>query len=364
MTGWLLLLAALLLLANGFFVAVEFAVVASRRTKLEALATEGSVQARFALDASRELSLQLAGAQLGITMASLGLGAVAEPAIAHLLEDAIEVFGSVSPGVLHAISFTLALTIVVFLHMVVGEMVPKNIAIAQPERTVLRLAIPNRLYMAVFRPVTRLLNAVANAGVRALGVEPRDDLASVHTADEIAGMLATSREEGVIEEMAHELLSGALDFGDEPVRAVMVPREQVVTVPSDATVAEAEAVVVETGHSRLPVVGRDLDEVIGFIHAKDLLTVPAAARERPLPLGRIRRMLVVPETQAVDDVLVAMRRARIHLAAVVDADGRTVGVASLEDILEDLVGDIRDESDPGARSVRARRLQPRTRPIG
>jgi CBS domain containing-hemolysin-like protein len=346
MTGLALALAVVLLLANGFFVAVEFALVASRQTKLEPLA-EGSLPARLALSASRELSLQLAGAQLGITMASLGLGAVAEPAVATLLEDAIGFFADLPEGALHAISFTVALGIVVFAHMVIGEMVPKNIAISDPERMMLRLAIPNHLYVTVFRPVIRVLNALANAGVRLFGVEPRDALETTHTADELATMLAASREQGLVEDVAHQLLTGALDFGTRNVGAVTVTRDRVVYVRREATVAEAERLVVESGVSRLPVVGAGIDDVIGFVHAKDLLTVPDEARDRPLPIGRVRRALVVPEHRGVDDVLVAMRRARTHLAVVVDAQGGTVGIASLEDVLEDLVGDIRDETDPG-----------------
>jgi CBS domain containing-hemolysin-like protein len=354
--------AIFLLLANGFFVAVEFAVVASRRTKLEPLAEEGSLRARLALRANHELSLQLAGAQLGITMASLGLGAVAEPALAHLLESAIGVIGDIPDGVLHTISFILALAVVVFAHMVIGEMVPKNIAITDPERMMLRLAIPNHLYVTVFRPVIRLLNAMANGGVRLFGVEPRDTLSTAHTPDELAGMLAASREEGLVEEVAHQLLTGALDFGTRPIGAVMVRRERVVFVRRDETVADAEQVVVASGLSRLPVVGHDIDDVIGFVHAKDLLTVPADRRDRPIPFGRLRRMLVVPDELALDDVLVAMRRARTHVAVVVDDGGRTLGIASLEDVLEALVGDIRDESDPGSPRRRVGRIVPsRTR---
>ncbi len=348
MTVLLLGFAVFLLLANGFFVAVEFALVASRQTKLEPLAEQGSLPARLALRASHELSLQLAGAQLGITMASLGLGAVAEPAVAHLLASAIGAVADVPEGVLRTISFVIALTIVVFAHMVIGEMVPKNIAITDPERMMLRLAIPNHVYVTLLRPVIRMLNALANAGVRLFGVEPRDALTMAHTRDELAGMLAASREEGLVEEVAHQLLTGALDFGTRPISAVTVPRDRVIYVRRDDTVADAEQVVVASGLSRLPVVGRDIDDMIGFVHAKDLLTVPSDRRGRAIPFGRLRRMLVVAQHQALDDVLVAMRRARTHLAVVVDDAGSTLGIASLEDVLEAIVGDIRDESDPGS----------------
>lgn len=345
MSGWALLVAVLLLFANAFFVAVEFALVAARRTRIEPLAAEGRRSARAALAAMRDLNVQLAGSQLGITMASLGLGFVAEPAVAAVLEELIQGLFDPPEALLHTIAFVIALTIVVFLHMVIGEMVPKNIAIAGPERTLLVLALPNRVYVTVFRPLIRFLNLLANAGVRVLGAEPRDELATAHTADEFTAMLARSREEGLIEDFAHELLSGALDFGELAVGNVVVPRRDVVTVPEGVTVAEVEHVVLDTGHSRLPVIGADLDDVRGFIHAKDLLPLSSAAYGHPVPRRLIRRMLRVPGSQNLADVLLSMRVTQVHVAVVLDADGRTAGLVTIEDLLEELVGEILDESD-------------------
>ncbi len=344
MTGWYLAAAVALLLANGLFVAVEFALVASRREKLELLAAEGRRSAQVGLDSTRELSLQLAGAQLGITMASLGLGYVGEPSVAHILESALEPFG-LPEGLLHPLAFAIALTVVVFLHLVIGEMVPKNIAIAVPERTLLLLALPNRVYVAVFGPVIRALNAMANGGVRLFGIQPKGELVSAHTAEELAAMLSASREEGLLEAFEHDLLAGALDFGDRPVSTVMVPRERIVTVSMRHTIADVERIVNEQGHSRLPVLGRGLDDVLGFLHVKDLLELPPDAQHRPVPLRRLRRMLVVEEDRSLEDVLVRMQRVRLHLALVVDGARRTVGMVTLEDVLEALVGEIRDESD-------------------
>jgi CBS domain containing-hemolysin-like protein len=340
-----LLLALVLLVANGFFVAVEFALIASRRTKLEAMAADGSTAARLALGSMRHLNLQLAGAQLGITMASLVLGYVAEPTVAGLVEDAVEWVVDVPQGVLHTIGFVVALTIVAFLHMVIGEMVPKNIAIAAPERTLLALALPNRAYVTVFGPLLRVLNSLANAGVRMFGIEPRDELATAASADELAAMLGASRDEGLIEEVAHQLLTGALDLGGRSIRTVLVPSDHVVWLSRAATAAEAEALVVSSGLTRLLVAGRDTDDVLGFVHAKDLLTIPEAARHRPLPLSRVRRMLVIGEATSLDDALLAMQQARIHVAVVADGSGHTLGIVTLEDVIEALVGDIRDESD-------------------
>lgn len=345
MTGTRLALSLVLLVANGFFVAVEFALIASRRTKLESLAQDGSARARLALGAMRHLNLQLAGAQLGITMASLLLGYVAEPAVAGLIEGGIERFVELPSGVLHTIGFVVALTIVAFLHMVIGEMVPKNIAIAAPERTMMALALPNRAYVTLFGPLLRVLNGFANAGVRLVGVEPQDELATAASAEELAVMLGASRDQGLIEEVAHQLLRGALDLGDRRITTVLVPQKDVVWLPRSATPEEAEALVVSSGHTRLLVAGSGVDDVLGFVHAKDLLMISEAARDRPLPLGRVRRMLVMGEDTSLDDALLAMQQARIHVAVVNDRAGRNLGMVTLEDVIEALVGDIRDESD-------------------
>jgi CBS domain containing-hemolysin-like protein len=340
-----LLLSVVLLGANAFFVAVEFALIASRRTKLEAMAERGSARARLAVGSMRRLNVQLAGAQLGITMASLLLGYVAEPAVSGLIEDGLEQVVRLPSGLLHTIGFLVALILVAFLHMVIGEMVPKNVAIAAPERTLLVLALPNRAYVTVFGPLLRLLNGLSAAGVRLLGIEPRDELATAASADELAVMLGASRDEGLIEEVAHQLLRGALDLGDRRITTVMVPRDEVVWLPRAATPAEAEALVVSSGHTRLLVAGEEVDDVLGFVHAKDLLTMTGAARHRPLPLGRVRRMLVLAASTSLDEALLAMQQARLHVAVVADGEGRTLGIATLEDVIEALVGDIRDESD-------------------
>ena len=349
--GWPLLVAVLLLIANGFFVGAEFALIAARRSKIEQLAEEGDRKAKTALRSVRELSFMLAGAQLGITMASLGLGAIAEPAVAHLLESALHSVAPVSPGLLSTASFVIALTIVVFFHMVIGEMAPKNIAIAKPEATALWIAAPFRLYTNLFRPFIHLLNAMANAGVRLLGVEPKDELDSVHTTDEIGLMIAESARGGQIDKFEHRLLQGAIQFSERDAASVMVPRTDLVAVPLDATHGDIERVIVETGHSRLPVYAEDLDHVVGFFHAKDLLKVGEHERDRPLARRLIRQMLVVPESRPLHPLLLDMRRQRRHFALVVEEHGGTAGVVTLEDLLEELVGEIQDEHDAGEMGI-------------
>jgi CBS domain containing-hemolysin-like protein len=347
-----LVLTLVLFVVNGFFVATEFALVGSRRSRLEELAAAGNRRARAALDASADLTMQLAGAQLGVTMASLGIGAFGEPTVAHLVEHVLEPILPLPHRLIETIGFIVGLGIVVFGHMVIGEVVPKNLALAGPERSLLWMAPVSRAYLRVFRPVVGLLQRMANAGVRRLRVEPRDELTSAHTASELAVMVAESHESGLIEEFAHDLLSGVLDFGDRDVSAVMVPRDDVVAVSRGQTVAEVEQVVVASGHSRLPVVDADVDAVLGFVHAKDLLTLPPEIHDEPLPLRIVRRMLVVTGDRSLEDLLLSMRRARIHFAVVVDDERRTLGVVTLEDLLEELVGDILDETDQSDRSPR------------
>lgn len=342
MIGGLLATLGLLVL-NGLFVALEFALIASRRTKLEPLAEEGGLRARLALRASHELNLELAAAQLGVTVASLGLGYVAEPTVSHLLVSAIAPIGSLPSGAVHGVAFVLALTIVSLLHMVIGEMVPKNLVLADPERSLLWLAIPNRAYTWLFRPVVRSLNAAANAGVRLFGVEPRDEIDTVHNASELGHLVAASRSEGLLGEFEHDLLAGALGMAHRPVTEVMVPWDRVATMPRSATVSEYETALTSSGFTRLPVID-PAGNPLGFLHAKDLLSVTGPALDRPVPLGKLRRMLVLDDTQTLEDALLSMQWARVHLGAVRRGE-HYVGLVALEDILEELVGDIRDESD-------------------
>jgi CBS domain containing-hemolysin-like protein len=344
-TLWYLLAAILLLLLNGFFVGAEFALIAARRSKLEHLAEEGNRRARLALRSVRELSLMLAGAQLGITMASLGLGALAEPAVARLIEGALDSAGGLSPGFIHSLSFAIALTIVVFFHMVIGEMAPKNIAIAEPQRSALWIAPAFRLYTTLFRPFIVLLNLLANAGVRLFRIEPQDELLTAHSAEEIGLMISEAARGGIIDRFEQVLLTGAVRFNRRDAGSVMVPRTEIVAVPLDATPSDVEELVRTEGHSRYPVHAGDLDNIVGFFHAKDLLRIKPDERDRPLPRRFIRRMLVVPESLRLHPLLIDMKRERSHFALVIEEHGGTAGIVTLEDVLEELVGDIRDEHD-------------------
>jgi len=345
MSPWPLVLSVVLLIANGFFVGAEFALTAVRRTKIVQLEATGNRRARVTMKSIRELSLMLAGAQLGITMVSLGLGYLAEPAVAIGIERLLSAVVDIPDTLLHTISFVVALSIVVFFHMVVGEMAPKNIAIAEPERSALAIALPFRAFVNVFRPFIYLMNLAANSTLRLLGVEPVEELNSSHSAREIGAMIAESAREGMLETFEHKLLSGAIVFGDLDAAAVMVPRTELDAIPSTATPKEIEELVLETGHSRFPVYGESLDQILGFFHSKDLLRIPVEGRTKPLPPRFFRQMLIVPESRRLHPLLLDMRRQHLHFALVIDEHGGTAGVVTIEDLVEELVGEIRDEHD-------------------
>lgn len=344
--GGAVLLAVLLLLGNAFFVGGEFALIAARRTQIEPRAAAGSGAARVTLKAMEHVSLMMAGAQLGITVCSLLLGAVGEPAVAHLLEGPLDALG-VEGAALHAVSFVVAMTVVVALHMVLGEMVPKNVAIAGPERAALLFGPPLYGVVVVLRPVIAALNWSANVVLRALRVDPKDEVTSAFTHDEVAGLIAESRREGLLEESEHALLRGALQMSVEPVRAVTVPLASLETLPADATPADAEAACVRTGFSRFPVEGPD-GALVGYVHLKDLLMVPEDAVGRPVPRHRVRPLARIQADTPLDDALTAMQARGAHVALVLDGED-VVGAAMLEDVVERLVGEVVDATQTSAR---------------
>jgi len=341
-----LLLTVLLLAGNAFFVGAEFALIAARRTQIEPRAAAGSRAARVTLKAMEHVSLMMAGAQLGITVCSLLLGALAEPAVAHLLEVPLAAVG-IEGAALHAIAFVLAMTVVVFLHMVLGEMVPKNIAIAGPERSALLFGPPLYGIVVVLKPVIHLLNWAANVVLRALRVEPKDEVASAFTHDEVAAFIAESRQEGLLEESEHALMHGALRIGVEPVRAVTVPLDRLEVLPADATPQDAEAACVRTGFSRFPVAGPG-GTLAGYVHLKDLLMVPDDDAARPIPRRRVRPLARIQADTPLDDALTAMQARGTHVALVLDGDD-VVGAAMLEDVVERVIGEVVDATQTTAR---------------
>lgn len=344
-TSTALLLSLLLILINGFFVGVELAFVASRSTKLEAMAEEGVRGARIAFDSVENITRQLFAAQLGITVASLILGLIAEQAVAHILESALESVIEIPDGVLHVIGSVSALALVVFIHTVFGEMVPKNIAIAYPETSARILAPIHAVVVKLARPIIWVLLMLSQPLMRLAGVDREAGLNNATTPVELLRLIDASREGGLVEEQEHALLTGALDFGDTRVRTVMIERADIASIPASSTVSDFEALVFRTGHSRIPVMAKDGSDFRGFVHAKDLIRLPDEAQNDPIPLELIRRMPKVTIEQTVEDLLFVMQRSRRHMALVVTNAGVVVGMATLEDVLEELVGEIYDESD-------------------
>ncbi len=337
--GLAILLGVLLLAGNAFFVGAEFAIISARRSSIEPLAEAGSRRARVVLGAMENVSLMLACAQLGITICSTSLGAVAEPAIAHGLEVPLATLG-LPEAAAHPVAFVLALALVVYLHVVLGEMVPKNLAVAGPDRAVLWFGPPLVWVARVLRPVVMALNRMANQILRQLGVEPKDEIASAFTAEEVQSIVERSRDEGLLDD-AQGLVAGALEFSDRTAGEVMVATADLTAVPLGASAAEVERLVARTGFSRY-VVHDSEGEPIGYLHLKDVLYAGAGDRDDPIPAWRVRALAEVHPDDEVEEALAAMQRTGAHLARVTGTAGEVLGVVFLEDILEELVGEVRD----------------------
>lgn len=333
-----------LLIANGFFVAAEIALLAARRARVEELAEAGDPRAIRALKALQEISITFSGAQLGITMASLGLGAVAEPAVAALFADLLAGL-PLGDTARTGIAFGLALSVVVFLHMVIGEMAPKNLALARAEEVSLRVSRVFRWYVIALRPLIVALNATANALIRLVGVEPVDELGLVHTPDELLLALRESRRHGQLTSQDARVLTAALRLREIDAEAAMTPRVDLVMLPDTATAEEVLAAAAETGYTRFPVFHEDIDDVVGLVHVKDVLIRDPAELDDVTAAELLRPITAVPESRDLEHLLRDMRTDRTHAFLVVDEFGGTAGLTALEDVLEELVGEIADEFD-------------------
>ncbi|MFF3291353.1 hemolysin family protein [Streptomyces sp. NPDC003023] len=324
----------LTLVLNAFFVGAEFALISVRRSQVEPEAQAGNRRARSVMWGLKHVSALMAAAQLGITLCTLVLGIVAEPAIAHLLEPAFDAVG-VPHGLVHPISFVIALSVATYLHMLLGEMVPKNIALAEPLRSALWLGPPLVALARALRPVIFMINAFANGLLKLLRVETRDEVSATFSDDELATLVQDSGEAGLLDDRSAERLRDALELGRRPVRDVVMPIERVVYAQAGTTPEQLERLSAESGFSRFPVVdaGR---RILGYLHVKDALD--AAPRDTAFPVSAMRPIARVRATTPLDDVLTAMRRSRTHLAAVLDEDGRPEGLVTMEDILRELVG--------------------------
>ena len=350
MTAVLLLGVVALIALNAFFVAAEFALVRARRGRLEQLAREQASGAREALDELDDISEYLASAQLGITLASIGIGFLGEPAIASIFEP---LFGGISHGTSVAISIAIAYLITTALHITLGEQVPKILAITRAERTARRVSRPLRVFSLTFRPFIRLLDAASNAILRLFGVRAADVRDQGGTSEDLKLLIVESAEGGRLDRGEAGMLSGVFHLHEQEARQVMTPIPAVVSVDVTASAETALRLCVSSGHSRLVVTeDGNPDRIRGFVHANSLADLllrrgPGASIEEA-----VRDATIIPETKPLDDLLADLQRSRTSLAVVVDEYGRTAGIVSVEDIVEEVVREIDDETDPAGGAVR------------
>jgi CBS domain containing-hemolysin-like protein len=342
-----LFLVFFLVLSNGFFVASEFALVGVRRSRIASLAAGGDKGAQRLLGLVDNLNAYISATQLGITLSSLALGWIGEPAIAHLLE--IPLNGLVSETVLHTISFTIAFGIITFLHIVLGELAPKTLALERAEKTALAIALPMLIFYKIFYYPIRLLDWAGTKTVRLFGLHPSGSHASIYTEDELRQLVNISEESGHLEKEEQQLIHRVFDFSDADVRDAMVPRVSVDAIALTATLDEAKSAFRELGYSRLPVYKDSLDNIVGVLFRRDLepfLESPKGFELEPL----LHTPLYIPETAKLGPVLRQMQSDNTHLGIVVDEHGGMEGIITLEDLLEEIVGEINDEFDEEVRS--------------
>lgn len=352
----------LLVLANGFFVATEFSLVSVRRTRIQQLVSEGDRRAAGVLDRLNHLDTYIAATQLGITISSLALGWIGEPAVAILMHPVIEMLPfEIGSRTTHAISFIFAFSLVTALHIVVGELAPKSLALQRPDQTSLVVAGPIHTFFVIFRPFIFSLNWIGNQVVKLAGIQPASGHELVQSAEELMLSIDASREAGLVNQTAHDIVGRAFIFTDMQARHVMVPRTEVTALPLDATLEDVINITAESAFTRLPVYDGDTDNIVGIIKTKRLLPLflqklrerqeavdSGKAAEADIPFDVRDYMFeptVVPETLAATEVLTLMRERHVQIAVVIDEYGGTAGIVTLKDIVTQLVGRVQDEED-------------------
>ena len=336
---WGIFWLVILLFVNAFFVAAEFSIISARRSQIEPRADKGSRAAKTALWAMEHATLMLATTQLGITVCSLLILNVSEPAIHHLISKPLDLLGW-TIAVVSTISFIVTLVIVSFLHVIVGEMVPKNLSFAMPERAVLLLAPPLVFFATIFRPIIVALNATANGIVRLFRIQPKSEANTAFTVDEVANIVAQSTREGLLNDSSGTV-SAAFEFSTKKAEDVAVGIRNLVTLPEDATPADVERAVAQRGFSRYILVN-DAGDPTGYLHLKDVIDLDADEYNEPVPPKRIRQLISIYRTVDLEDALASMQRTGVHVARVFDEEAATRGVLFFEDIIEELVGEVQD----------------------
>jgi CBS domain containing-hemolysin-like protein len=354
MPSWYLLLALAFIIANGYFVATEFAMIKVRPTQLAELAAEGSSRARMARRITKRLDSYLSATQLGVTLASLALGWVGEPAFAEIIQPFFSRYGPFSVSIAHTISATLAFIVITTLHIIFGELGPKYIAIDKPVGTALWTSHVLRVFYLVMFPAIWFLNRTSNLVLRTLGIRPATDMEVTHSQEELRLILARSEKAGVLSEENREIIEGVFQFSKRTARQIMVPRTDVVVLSTTKSIEENLETIRTTRHTRYPLCDGTLDQTIGLIHVKDLLLAQLRGPGRPLPDLK-REVLFIPENSTVDAVLSQFIESKTHMAIVLDEYGGASGIVSLENITEELFGQIQDEFD---------RERPEIEPLG
>ena len=340
-----LLITLLLVLVNAFFVAAEFAIVKVRASQIELLVQSGSRTAKMGQYLISHLDASLSTIQLGITLASLGLGWIGEPIVAKLILEIMHLVGlGADPDLAHSIALPVAFILLTFLLIVFGELAPKALAIQHSQSTTLAVAFPLWFFYRIFSPAIVALNWTANQVLRLFGLRPAGEAEHYHSGEELRFLLEQGREGGTIEQEEHELIENVFEFGETTVREIMVPRTTIAAIEVTSSRSDLVNLLVEGGYSRIPVYEDSLDNIIGVVHAKDLITL---MEHRDLIILRdlLRPAFFVPETKPIDDLLREFQRRKVHIAMVVDEFGSTAGLVTMEDILEELVGEIQDEHD-------------------
>ncbi len=340
-----LILVLILVLLNAFFVVSEFSIVKIRKTKLEELVHNGNKRAKIALKITDNLDSYLSAIQLGITLASLGLGWIGEPAVSKLLENVLGGYFADNSILLHSVSFGIAFTFITILHVVLGELIPKSLAIQKTETFVLLIAYPLYTFKRLFYPFIWVLDMVTLKALKTMGVQPASEEEMAHSEEEIKLIVNASQKGGVIDDTERDIIQNAIDFSEICAHEIMIPRQDMCCLFLNDSFEQVMNLVKRSKHTRYPLCDKDRDNVVGMIHIRDLLE----HSEEKLEKGRLnkiaRQILFVPENQSVSEVLHLMRRKHTHVAIVVDEYGGTAGMLSMEDILEELVGDIMDEHD-------------------
>lgn len=341
-----------LVLANGFFVASEFALVAVRKSRIETLANEGSSAAKRLLDCLENLNAYISATQLGITLFSLGLGWVGEPAIAKMLDPALLWIGEAtgwtfltSPTFLHTVSFIIAFTIITFLHIAFGELAPKTMALELSERVALAVALPLQIFYKTFYYPIRVLDWTGTKIVRVFGLRPSHEHGSIYTEDEIRQLIKVSHQSGHLNEEEEELINKVFEFSDTTVKEAMIPRTEIVAIPYNSSLEDIAKAFRHYGYSRLPVYGESLDDIKGVLHSKDVMQY-FLVKSRLFKIEKVvKPPFYVVDTARLEEVLRQMQRGKSHFGFVVDEHGGVEGIITLEDLLEEIVGDISDEHD-------------------